>query len=50
MEGLFFLVILWVACAVLAAMLAPEGKKGLAAVLGFLFGPFGLLIAVLMKK
>lgn len=30
--------------------LAPDGKKELAAIFGLLFGPFGLLVALFIKK
>ena len=46
--------LLWIIIGVMfgaASMaVAPEGKQGLAFLLGLLFGPIGLLVSVLMSK
>jgi len=40
-------IIIWLICAGLAAMLASEQNRGMAALLGFLLGPLGVLIAAI---
>lgn len=45
-------VFFWILCGVGAAMIASArgGNAGMAAVVGFLFGPFGLLFALFMRN
>ena len=38
-------IIIWIACAILAAMIVDEGHQGTAAFTGFLLGPIGVVIA-----
>lgn len=42
-------IIIWIICAALGAMVARDGKKGIGAALGFLLGPIGVVVAVLIK-
>lgn len=37
--------IVWVACAILSAVIVEDGYRGRAAALGFILGPLGALIA-----
>jgi len=41
--------IVWIVCAIIAASLSADDKRVMGAVLGILFGPLGILIAVLMR-
>ena len=38
-------IVIWITCAILAAMIVKEEHRGKAAGVGFLFGPVGALIA-----
>ena len=50
MEGfLLLVVIMWVVCALLAAKCVPENQVGLAVLLGFFLGPFGVIAAILVS-
>ena len=44
------LVILWFVSGLMGYFVAPKGREPLGATLGFLYGPFGVLIAVLLKS
>ena len=44
------LVVLWLLCGVVAAVIAArKGSAGVGLVLGFFLGPFGIIIAAVMK-
>jgi hypothetical protein len=44
------LIVSWIASIGLGAAVAPESRMGLGALLGALYGPFGVLIAALLRE
>lgn len=45
--GVLFVLIVWVLCAWAGHAVSAEGKKGLGAIMGLLFGPIGVLVAAI---
>lgn len=38
-------IIIWLICAGLGYMIAPDNRKGMGMTLGFIFGPLGVVLA-----